>query len=187
MLMFSQTHLFSFLLYLKTTNFISLSFLKIIQNKTIMLKKILPLLIICCSFAFAGQAQIYKPTKWEVTKKKIKANEYEVTLTANIEKGWRLYAPTNNDDGPVGFSVELVKSKNASLIGKVKSKQKPRAKYDSIFKKKVSSFENQVTFTQRVKIKKGKKLKKIIIGYEYMVCDKTKCLPPQFKKVTLTL
>ncbi len=150
-----------------------------------MLKKIF-LLVVCCSFAFAGQAQIYKPTKWKITKKKINTTEYEITLTANIEKGWRLYAPVDNEDGPIGFAVEIGKRK-ADLVGKVKSKEKANVKYDPIFRKKVSSFENKVTFTQRIKIKDPKKTKKIIVGYEYMVCDETKCLPPQFKEVILKL
>ena len=131
-------------------------------------------------FSFSN-AQIYNPVSWQSSIEEIETGIFELSITANIEKGWHLYDTENRENGPFPTSLDYEIPENSSLIGGLEF-QKPIAKYDSIFEMNVGYYENQTTFTQKIKLKNP--LDSVNVLISYMACDEKRCLPP--KEVTLS-
>lgn len=122
-----------------------------------------------------SQAQIYTPVKWQFSARKIKANEYEVLLTANIDKGWHLYTQfLSPDEGPIPTKFTFTPNAAISFQGKVRE-PKAHKEFDPNFGIELAWFEGNVTFKQTIKISGSTTLKGEV---EFMVCDNEKCLPP---------
>ena len=69
--------------------------------------KILSFFIIC-SFLFSNSinAQL-NPVKWDYAAKKISNEEFELTFTATIDKGWNIYSQHTDPSGPVPTSITV--------------------------------------------------------------------------------
>ncbi len=122
----------------------------------------------------AASAQIEKPVKWSYASKKISDKEAIVLFKATLEKGWHIYSQ-HQKEGPVPTSIGLSKSADYSPIGTA-SEPKGVKKYEEVFDTDVTYFENQVVFQQKIKLNKANPVVKGTI--EFMVCDDTRCLPP---------
>src|SRR5215212_1890179 len=88
--------------------------------QTGLMKKIVFVLI---SLLTAGivSAQVLNPVSWTFSSKKISDNEYEIKMTATIQKGWHLYSQIQPEDAiaqPTAFSFN--KNPLVELNGKVK-------------------------------------------------------------------
>lgn len=136
-------------------------------------------LILLTLFTFLGYTQIEDPVKWTYDKKELGNNEYSLLFKAKIDKGWHLYSQfLPSDDGPIATSFTFEKNDNYKLIGKV-TEPEPHHEYDPNFDMELTYFENEVVFTQKIKVLKEGKV--TIKGeQEFMVCDATKCLPPDY-------
>jgi thiol:disulfide interchange protein DsbD len=123
-------------------------------------------------------AQILTPVKWSFSTKQLDNNQFDLVLSANIEKGWHLYSPyLESDQGPIATSFTFNKNSDVQLVGKIKE-GKPKEMFDKNFEMNVRYFEGQPAFTQRVKVLKPGKTK--ITGMlTYQVCDESRCLPPE--------
>ncbi len=126
------------------------------------------------------QAQVQDPlkiVKWSATAKATGAGEYDIILTANIEKGWYTYSQTLEKGGPVPTSISLKKGQGAELAGKAKEQSDHKKEgIDENFGVKVTKFSEKVVFTQHVKAKDTKQPLRGTV--EFMTCDNSKCLPP---------
>lgn len=131
-------------------------------------------------------SQIEEPVTWTYNKKAVGPNEYELLFKATIEDGWHLYSQhLPSEDGPIATSFTFKKSENYELIGPV---QEPKAisEYDPNFMMDLNYFEHEVTFKQRVKVLKEGEI--TVTGeQEFMVCDATKCLPPEYPSFSFKL
>jgi thiol:disulfide interchange protein len=117
-------------------------------------------------------------TSWSYS---IKQNgcEAELMATATIDDGWYIYSQFQpNEDGPVPTSFKFKASADYELIGKV-SEGKAKSKYMEGFDGNYNIFEHTVTFKQKIKIK-GKKDFTVTGEMEFMQCDETMCLPPEY-------
>ncbi len=137
------------------------------------------LLILCLllsSFSFI-QAQSAMPVKWTFSADKISTNEYELVMTAQVDKGWYVYSQyLESDEGPIPTSFTYENEKDFELIGKNEEVGDKKTAFDELFEMKISKFGGEVKFKQKVKIKKGVNT---ISGYvEFMTCDNERCLPP---------
>jgi len=123
-------------------------------------------------------AQIYKPVKWNFSVNKINDTEAELILKAKIDKGWHLYSQfLENDNGPVKTSFNFEKTNDYQTIGKVE--ESPSIKEnDPMFEMVINYFKDKAEFKQKIKISSSKNFK-IKGSLEFMVCDNTKCLPPE--------
>lgn len=130
-----------------------------------------------CISAISLQAQIFNPVKWSYSSKKISDTEAELTLKATIDNGWHMYSQFIGNDGPVPTSFTFEKNKNFDLIGKV-TEGKPIEQHDVNFDMELKFFENLATFKQKIKINSSTAFT-IKGSLEYMVCDNSKCLPPE--------
>lgn len=144
------------------------------------------LIISCClSFAVSSYAQL-EPVKWTFEVEKINAKEYDVIITADIERGWSVYSQhLESQQGPIPTSFEFDQNTSIQLVGNTKEVGNKKETYDSTFGIKLAKFSNKARFTQRVKVAgptdmvKGK--------LTYMTCDDTSCLPPADIDFTIAL
>lgn len=120
-------------------------------------------------------AQIETPVTWSYAAKKVSKTEAIVYLKATIDNGWHIYSLNQKAGGPVKTTVTFEPSKDYTKVG-VTTEPKPIVKYEKVFSMNVNYFEKQVIFQQKVKIPKGSAAVKGKI--EFMVCNDSKCLPP---------
>jgi len=119
---------------------------------------------------------ILKPVTWGFDSKSLGNDEFELTMTANLDKGWSIYSQHTSDDGPVPTAFEF-ESDNFEAIGAVEETGDKTEGIDPLFEVNVIKFKKgPVVFTQKVKVTD---YSKPVSGYlTYMTCDDEKCLPP---------
>ena len=132
-------------------------------------------LIVGLLIGSTGYTQILKPVKWSYAAKRTSATEAVVLVKATIDKGWHIYSQ-HTGEGPVATAFTFTPTKAYSLVGKT-SEPKPITKFEKAFSSNVSYFENTVVFQQKVKLKTPGAAN-IKGSLEFMVCNASKCLPP---------
>jgi Disulphide bond corrector protein DsbC len=138
-----------------------------------MKKTIVVLLLV---FVTIVNAQVYNPVKWSTAVVKISDSEYELNIHAQIEKGWHLYSQIVPEDGPIPTKFSFTPSTDYLKKGNTKEDQ-GHIVNDPIYDMKITYFEKRASFKQRIKVN-YKKSFQIKGNVEFMVCDDTKCLPP---------
>lgn len=124
--------------------------------------------------------------EWKFEAKKKTATEYEIIITANVDKPWHIYSQNSGKNGPIPTSFVFKKNPLISLSGKTLEKGKAEKSYDDLFKTEVIYYNNTVVFTQLVKLKAS--VKTTLSGtVDYMLCDEKECTPPTKKSFDITL
>jgi len=124
-----------------------------------------------------AEGQILDPVKWKATAKATNVSgESEITLTATIEPGWHLYSQNVPPGGPEPTTFTFEKGDYA-LVGKVKEVSQVIEKLDPNFDLVVRYFAKKAVFIQR--IKHAQASTRIAGTVNFMVCDDSRCLPPQ--------
>lgn len=140
------------------------------------MKKITLIVAMVVMTTISAFAQLENPVTWQYAAKKTPGkNEATLYIKANIESNWHLYSQNLKPGGPNKTEISFTPSKDFSLIGKT-AEPKPITKYEKVFKMDVSYFEDEVVFTQKIKLNKGATTVKGKV--EFMVCDDKQCLPP---------
>jgi len=86
-----------------------------------------------------AMAQEPNPVKFKIESKKISATEYDVIFNATIEKDWHIYSINQTGDGPNPTRIELNKSADYELVGKLKE-SKAIQEMDKVFDMQVAYF-----------------------------------------------
>ncbi len=132
--------------------------------------------LLLTAFVFQAMAQIQEPVKFKSEFKKVSDTEAEIVFTATIDAGWHVYSTNIPDGGPTPATLTMETLEGAELVGKLTPRGKVEEKFDEMFQMKVSFFENNATFFQKIKIT-GATYK--IEGYmQYGACNDENCLPP---------
>jgi thiol:disulfide interchange protein len=123
------------------------------------------------------------PVLWNFTSKKVSETEYDLVFKAMIQQGWHIYSQFVKDGGP---NPTLIEVKNAEKMGKA-TEESPHKKdhYDESFAMQLIDFEQDATFTQRIKVKDANTL--VQASIEVQACEAGKCLPPAPTEVTFDL
>ncbi len=141
------------------------------------MRKLLYILSLFFVFTTTIIAQIFEPVEWQTSVEKVSESEFDLIVTATIDKGWHLYSQTIPEDGPIPttFSFKDIDDKY-QLIGKT-TEGKGHKDFDKVFEMDIKYFENKATFKQRIRLLTNEKIT-ITETVEFMVCDDTSCLPP---------
>ncbi|MFN0290551.1 protein-disulfide reductase DsbD N-terminal domain-containing protein [Pedobacter helvus] len=139
------------------------------------MKKITLILTMVVMTTISAFAQLENPVTWQYAAKKTGKNEATLYIKASIDPNWHLYSQNMKPGGPNRTEFTFTSSKDYTLVGKT-MEPKPITKYEKVFKMDVSYFENEVLFTQKVKLNKATTAVKGKV--EFMVCDDKQCLPP---------
>ena len=131
------------------------------------------------AFNNAG-AQILTPVTWTWRAEQTGKGEYKLIFTAKIDKKWHTYSQYIGDGGPVPTKFTYdEKNKDVQFIGKsVETSPRVHDVMDPVFNMRLKFFEDELVCTQVVKVLKDTKLKGTL---EFMVCDDSRCLPPDDK------
>ena len=125
----------------------------------------LSLLLSCHSF---GQEIVTWNNFYDISSKKIE-------MTASMKDGWHIYSlDVDESIGPIATSFEFETSESYEVVGGV-NQPEPLMEYDANFEGDLRFFENEVTFTQEINVKKKDDLKVVVT---FMVCNAEMCLPP---------
>jgi hypothetical protein len=149
------------------------------------MKKIVALMAVVC-ITLSAAAQIQDPVDWSYSVKKLSADTYTFTATANIEGDWHIYSQTTGKGGPVPTKINFKKNPLITVVGATKEAGKVKQVYDELFKTNVRYIGETATYTQTIKVRAGVKTN-ISGSVEYMVCDDRQCLPPSKKTFDLKL
>ena len=144
--------------------------------KTLSLKFYLRVsLLLLFLLPFRGGRDVLAQVKFTASMQQTAPDEITISFSGTMNKGWHVYAPEEKH-GPIAASFNVDKIEGAKLEGSLKANRPATKKYDDIWKGEVAFFENNVVFTQKVKLT-GKEYK--IEGYfEYGACNDETCLPP---------
>ena len=143
------------------------------------MKKIFSILAVLF-ISFAASAQIQDPVDWSYSVKKVSADTYTFTATANIEGDWHI------SGGPIPTKITFNKNPLVTIVGVTKEIGKVKQVYDDLFKTTVRYIGETATYTQTLKVRGG--VKTNITGtVAYNVCDDRQCLPPSKKTFDLKL
>ena len=142
-------------------------------------KSCFKLFLLSVAFVFVGMsaitAQVFNPVKWEYKSVSLGNNEFELQFIASIEPHWHMYSQEVGEP-VIPTSFLFKKTSNYELIGKV-SEPKGITVNDKVFGMELKYFEDEATFTQKVKII-GDAVK-ITGDFEFMACDDKTCIPPE--------
>lgn len=136
-------------------------------------------------FAATGLNAQQNPVSWSFSAKKVADKQYEIHMTATIEKGWHLYSQVQPEDA-VAMPTEFRINSNPLVVleGKIKEEGKLEKFHDEKLDLSANQFSNKVDFVQLVKLKANAKTN--LTGVvEFQTCNDQKCLPP--KKVNFTI
>jgi len=139
-------------------------------------KKIILIATLFLICTITVKAQIETPVKWSYASKKISQTEAVVMLKATIDEGWHIYSVNQRKGGPVKTSFKFKSSKDYVRLGKV-TEPEPQTAFNSTFGINVSSFEKEVIFQQKFKLKARETT--IKGSLEYMACNDHQCLSPE--------
>ncbi len=95
-------------------------------------------------------------------------------ITADIEKGWKLYSQFTDPDGPVPTSFEI-SGNDVEILGDVEEQTEPEKIMSDLFGLEVIQFSEKAEFHQRFKADKGTQINTSV---RFMTCDGLRCLPP---------
>ena len=126
------------------------------------------------------------PVTWSVKSNKLGNQEYEVTITANLESGWHLYSQfLKSDEGPLSTYITYNLNGVFETIGLTKEVNIEN-KYDPVWDMEISFFSHIAVFKQKIKSLNPDSL--VFTGnVNYMICDETQCLPPDDYSFTVDL
>lgn len=154
------------------------------------MKKLFGLIFLFFSIAVRAQfsdpnAKIYDPVKWSFSSEKLNDKEYNLIITANIEKGWHVYSQFIEEGGPIPTSFAFDKSSDYTLLGKVSESPKAISAFDKNFNMQIAWHKDLVVFKQKVSLLVP--INKISGKLEFMVCNDERCLPPAEVEFSIAL
>jgi thiol:disulfide interchange protein len=125
----------------------------------------------------AIQAQIFDPVTWDFGYEKKGVNQYEVVITATIEKGSHIYSLDIPEGGPIPTSFRFDTVPEYTLLGNPWEATKPEELFDEAFGLKIKSLSNKAEFRQKITGNTPSFRVKGIVNF--MACNNVTCSPPK--------
>jgi thiol:disulfide interchange protein DsbD len=142
-----------------------------------MLKNLIFLLFTLVSTLLFSQEKV----KWIYS---FNSESSTVQINAIIDEGWHLYSQyLDNEIGPVPTSITFKESSDYLIIGNTIEPESIK-EYDENFEGELNFFKGEVTFTQKIKVKKYTTVKGVVT---FMVCNDSMCLPPTDIEFTINI
>lgn len=151
-----------------------------------MKKHITIALILLSGLVSTAVAQRLDPITWDATVEDNSSESAIACLSAKVAKGWHLYGLDLPEDGPNATSVTFDLPAGVELDGPLTPSRAPIEKYDPIFSLKLSWWDSDVTFTQRLRITDGK-THNIPVKVFFQGCNDQTCIAPQRLTLDLTV
>ena len=126
----------------------------------------------------------YDPVQWSLEIQPATASPGKravARLTATIEEGWRLYAPTTPKGGPI--PTELTLTDSPAVEGWTVHQPEPKTKFDPNFQSETQTYNNEVVFLFDLTLSENAELgtTELEANTRYNACNDRLCLPPTRK------
>ena len=126
---------------------------------------------------------VLAPVKWSFEKEKLSDSIYLLKFIAQMEDKWAVYSQHIEGEGPVPTTFTFEEGSHYQLEGEIEEVSDHKiAGMDPNFGIYVIKYKDKVIFTQKVKVLED--TKPIKGELEFMTCDNTRCLPPDFVPFT---
>lgn len=139
--------------------------------------------LVALFIAFTAQAQfadpnakIEDPVKWSYRAEKVNSTDFDLVISAKIDKGWHVYSQFIAEGGPIPTSFKFNPSKAYKLKGRVSELPRAVSAFDKNFDMQIAWHKDQVDFRQRIVLNAPETIVSGVL--EFMVCNDQKCLPP---------
>ena len=149
------------------------------------MKKFSVFLIVLLSAVLTVSAQIHDPVKWVFSSEKTSDGFTEITLKATIEDKWHLYSQDIPDGGPRPTFFDFFKAEQFTTEGVVRE-GKPIEEYDKNFEMTLKYYGHEAIFKQKIRVNTNEAFQ-LKGELEYMVCDDSQCLPPEWVDIVLEI
>ena len=145
------------------------------------IKLLLPWFVLALSVALGSQhvdAQIHDPVEWDFAAYDNGDGTIDLDFHAEIEAGWHVYSQFLNPfDGPIPTSFTL-ETEGVQTADTAAAECEPHLEYDPNFMMDLLFFEEQTHWVHTASFPGA--IPDTIKGYlTFMVCDESKCLPPE--------
>ena len=142
------------------------------------------LVVVFSIFSFTTYSQILDNiVKWEFSQKQISETEVELQFKAEIEEHWHMYSQFVEDEM---IATKFTFFYNGDTIVSKPKEGKSIEEYEPLWEMTLRYFEHEAIFKQRITVNSGKNIQ--LGGYvDFMVCDATQCLPPDYEEFSFTI
>ena len=120
-------------------------------------------------------AQDIEPVKWDYNVNKINDNEYNISFSASILNGWKLYSQFSPDEGALPTSFSFINNISKFEADELFNEDDYIVGFDNVFKMDLYYYENEANFNQNVKLL-DKDLNQIKVEIDYSSCDDELCI-----------
>lgn len=146
------------------------------------------ILILGILFCFSAKAQMAEPVRWSFQSEKISADEFKITITANIDEGWYVYSQDLSNKGPIPTRINFENNPQIVFEGKPLELGDKKEVFDQNFNTTVTKLLGKTTYSQLVKIPNKASSETTVKGkLLYMSCNGEMCLPPRNVNFNISL
>ncbi len=124
---------------------------------------------------FTLNAQDIEPVEWEYDVNKINDTEYNISFTASILDGWKLYSQFSPDEGALPTSFRFINNTSDFEADELFNEDDYVVGFDNVFKMDLFYYENEANFNQNIKLL-DKDLNQIKVEIDYSSCDDELCI-----------
>lgn len=147
----------------------------------------LSLLLICLAVVHTNAQN---PAKWSLKidseQALIKATDsVKVSLRADLDDGWHLYAMEQPPGGPIATSIKVPEGATYKIEGKVSSPE-PITEFDTNFNIDTKFFKKFAEFEVPLVFESDTSIDKVELDVRFQLCTDRLCLPPQTVRVSTT-
>ncbi len=128
----------------------------------------------------ATSDNVVSPVKWDYQIEKASEGEYILKYIASAEEGWTVYSQFTNDDGPVPTSILYEEGSHFEVVDRSKETGHKKEGMDSYFDVEVIKFLSDENYTIEHRLKVSDPSQEVKGSLEFMACDDSSCLPPDF-------
>ena len=124
---------------------------------------------------FTLNAQDIEPVEWEYDVNKINDTEYNISFSASILDGWKLYSQFSPDEGALPTSFKFINNISDFEADELFNEDDYIVGFDNVFKMDLFYYENEANFNQNIKLL-DKDLNQIKVEIDYSSCDDELCI-----------
>jgi len=124
---------------------------------------------------FSLNSQDIEPVEWQYDVNKINDTEYNISFSASILEGWKLYSQFSPDEGALPTSFSFINNDSDFEADKLFNEDDYIVGFDNVFKMNLYYYENEANFNQNVKLF-DEDLNQIKVEIDYSSCDDELCI-----------
>jgi thiol:disulfide interchange protein len=122
-----------------------------------------------------AQSDFKQPVSWSYNVVDAGNGEFDIVVTAKIDKEWHLYSQYIKAGGPLPTELKFEPSASYKMVGKTREWPKPKEEYEAVFEMDIKFWVDKANFTQRIKVLSEKDFN-IPLKIYYMVCNNGSCV-----------